>query len=63
MAQTGVISGGKLTITDEMNSLVKKNSGSYYIMRQDGISETTVSADITIGGKTKNYEITVCFAE
>lgn len=63
MAQTGVINGGKLTITDEMNSLVKKNSGSYYIMRQDGISETTVSADITIGGKTKNYEITVCFAE
>ena len=63
MAQTGVINGGKLTITDEMNSLVKKNSGSYYIMRQDGISETTVSADITIGGKTKNYEITVCFTE
>lgn len=63
MAQTGVINGGKLTITDEMNSLVKKNSGSYYIMRQDGISETTVSADITIGGKTRTYEITVCFAE
>ena len=63
MAQTGVINGGKLTITDEMNSLVKKNSGSYYIMRQDVISETTVSADITIGGKTRTYEITVCFAE
>ena len=63
ISQAGVINGGKLTITDEKNSLVKKNPGSYYIIKQDGVNESTISADITVGGKTKNYEITVCFAD
>ncbi len=63
MSQTGVINGGKLILTDEKDSLVQKNSGSYYIVKQDGISKSTVLADITVGGKTKNYEITVCFAD
>ena len=63
ISQAGVINGGKLTITDEKNSLVKKNPGSYYIIKQDGVNESTISADITVGGKTKTYEITVCFAD
>ena len=63
MSQTGIINGGRLILKDEKDSLVQKNSGSYYIMKQDGVSESTVSADITVGGKTKTYEITVCFAD
>ena len=63
MSQTGVIQGGKLTVTDEKDAKVQKNPGSYYIIKQDGVSESTVLADITIGGKTKTYEITVCFAD
>lgn len=63
MLQTNAISGGKLTLTDEQSSKVQKNPGSYYIIKQDGIAESTVSADITIGGKTKTYEITVCFTD
>ncbi len=63
MSQTGVIQGGKLTVTDEKDAKVQKNPGSYYIVKQDGVSESTVLADITIGGKTKTYEITVCFAD
>ena len=63
MAQTGVISGGRLTLTDEMNSEVQRNPGSYYIVKQADGGESKVSADIKIGGKTKTYEITVLFAD
>lgn len=63
MSQTGVISGGRLVITDEKDSLVQKNSGSYYIKKPEGASTSSVLADITVGGKTKNYEITVYFAD
>jgi|GEM_PF-3539758 len=63
MSQTGVISGGRLTLTDEMNSEVQRNPGSYYIVKQADGGESKVSADIKIGGKTKTYEITVLFAD
>lgn len=63
ISQTGVISGGRLTITDEKDSKVLKNPGSYYIIKQDENGKSSVSANITIGGKTKTYEITVCFAD
>ena len=59
----GRISGGKLTISDEKDSKVQKNPGSYYIIKQEDIGDSQVSADITIGGKTKTYEITVCFTD
>ena len=63
MSQTGVIDSGRLTLTDEMDSKVQRNPGSYYIVKQTDNGESKVSADITIGGKTKTYEITVLFAD
>ncbi len=52
-----------MTITDEKDSIVQKNSGSYYIIKQDDISESTVLAEITIAEKVKTYEITVSFSD
>ena len=61
MAQTNVINGGKLVMNDEMDANVQTNTGSYYIIKTDGDSASTVTADITIGNQTKTYEITVYF--
>ena len=61
MAQTGVINGGKIAMKDEMDSKVQTNSGSYYIIGLDDNNVSHIAVDVTIGNKTKTYEVEVCF--
>ena len=48
---------------DEMDSTVQTNPGSYYIIKNDENHTSSVTVDMTIGEKTKTYEIIVSFPD
>lgn len=52
----------QITLADKLNADVTQNDGSFYI-KDDGTGSATVSVNVTIGNTTKQYTLTVTFAD
>ena len=59
--QKTVIPDGTIKLADAKDATIKQNSGSFYIMNNAGSAVVTV--DITVGGVTKQYTLSLVSAQ